>query len=113
MKFRVERSKGVPVGSYAARFVEAEQASNDYGDAVVLKFEITGGEHTGSTVTRWCSQNLTPKSGLYAFVTAMAGRKPEAGEEIELTDFYGTVGMIVVIEAKGGGSKVETFIKAG
>ena len=114
MKFKVERSAGVPIGSYAAKFIEAEQAANDYGEAVVLKFQVTGGEHTGSIATRWCSPNLTQKSTLFQFVAAMAGRKPEAGEEIDVASFYGTPGMVVVGEAKSGnGTRVETFIRTG
>ena len=112
MKFTVERS-GVPVGSYGAKFVQAEAFSNDFGDAVRLSFEVVAGEHSGATCTRIVSAKLTPKSGLYRFVQAIAGRKPEAGEEIDLAAMYGTAGLIVVQETDSGAVRVESFVRMG
>jgi len=112
MKFTVARS-GVPAGSYGAKFVQAEAFSNDYGDAVRLTFEVVAGDHTGATCSRIVSPKLTPKSGLYRFVQALAGRKPEAGEEIDLAALYGTSGMIVVQETDSGAVRVESFVRMG
>lgn len=111
MKLTVSGASGVPSGSYAARFVEAEAVLNDFGEGVRLSWEVLQGDHKGERTTRIVSQKLGPKTNLFKFVSALAGRRPEAGEEIDLTTFYGVTGMAIVGDCEGGSTRVESFIR--
>ena len=110
MKFTC-KSSGIPDGTYPVNFTEAEASTNDFGYGVVLRFEVINGEHVGETTTRIVSQKLSPKSGLFKFVTALGGRKLEPGEEIDLTSFYGVQGLAIVAETDSGSSRVESFVR--
>ena len=68
--FVVNGSSGVPSGSYNATFegLEAYTENLDkYGEAVVLKFRITSGEHKGEEASRICSRKFSAKTNLYRF----------------------------------------------
>lgn len=111
MKFVMTSASGIPAGNYPAKFVEAEGIENDFGPGVRLTWEVLQGDHQGAKTTRIVSQKLGPKTNLFKFVSALAGRKPEAGEEIDLTAFYGLSGMVIVGDCEGGSTRVESFIR--
>ena len=114
MKFVMTSASGIPAGSYAAKFVEAEGIENDFGPGVRLTWEVLQGDHRGAKTTRIVSQKLGPKTNLFKFVSALAGgRKPEAGDEIDLTAFYGVSGMLIVADCEGGSTRAESFIRMG
>ena len=54
MKFEM-KSSGVPVGSYKASFVGAEEFNENvekFGAGVLLKWKVIGGQHDGAEATR-------------------------------------------------------------
>lgn len=110
MKFTVSAS-GLPVGSYGAKFIGVEPITNEFGDAVSLRFEVLSGDLAGQTATRICSTKLSPKSNLFGFISALKGSKPEAGEQIDLSSYFGTTGMIVVEAIDSGATRVGAFIR--
>lgn len=111
MKFTVTAGEGLPVGSYAARFKEAEPVTNDFGEGVKLVFEVLQGEHLGQTASRICSTKLSPKSNLYKFLQAFKGGKLEPGEQVDLLSFIGQQGMMIVEGTDSGATRVATFIR--
>ena len=110
MKFTMQND-GVPTGNYPVEFTGAEEFENDFGPGVKLVFRVTAGEQEGASPTRIVSAKLSPKSNLFKFVSALKGRKPEAGEEIDLDSLTGVRGMVIVGETESGSTRVETFLR--
>jgi hypothetical protein len=113
--FIVNNSSGVPAGSYNATFegVEAYTENLDkYGEAVVLKFKITSGEHKGEETSRICSKKFTAKTNLYRFAKALLGRELSKGESFDFANHINAKGMIVVEETEGGSTRVATFLRS-
>ena len=113
--FIVNGSSGVPSGSYNAIFegVEAYTENLDkYGEAVVLKFRISSGDHKGEEASRICSKKFTLKSNLYRFAKALLGRELSKGEAFDFANHINAKGMIVVEETEGGSTRVATFLRS-
>ena len=113
--FTVDGSSGVPSGSYNATFEGIEEYTENldkYGEALVLKFRITSGEHKGLETSRICSKKFTLKSNLYKFAKALLGRELSKGESFDFADHINAKGMIVVEETEGGSTRVATFLRS-
>lgn len=106
---------GVPAGAYVGEFVGVEPfegGQEDYGEAVLLRWRITGGEHDGAEATRIVSKKFSPKSGLAKFAVALAGRAIAPGEAFSFASVVGVRGSLVVAETpSGSGTRVEAFIR--
>jgi hypothetical protein len=90
-----------------------EGKAKDYGPAVRLIWKILAGPHAGAETSRICSQRLKKRSALGGYVKALRGGKEvEVGEKIDLTDFYGVKGLLVVEETDSGSTRVGTFLKS-
>ena len=113
MKFTVTAGEGLPIGSYAAEFADAEPFENDYGPGVKLIFAVLQGDFQGQKSSRICSTKLSPKSNLFKFLQAFKGGKLEPGEQVDLLSFIGTRGMMIVEATEGGSTKVGSFIRMG
>lgn len=111
MKFTFTEAEGLPLGSYAAKFSAAEPFENDFGPGVRLVFEVLQGEHQGRKSSRICSQKLSSKSNLFKFVQSLKGSKLEPGEQVDLADYIGASGMMIVEQTDSGASRVGSFIK--
>ena len=113
MKFTVTAGEGLPIGSYACEFTDAEPFENDYGPGVKLIFTVLQGDFQGQKSSRICSTKLSPKSNLYKFLQAFRGAKLEAGQEVDLLSLIGTKGMMIVEATENGATKVGSFIRMG
>ena len=114
MKFTVSQGSNVPVGHYNAAFAGVEPFSanaKEYGEGVLLNFEIVEGEHEGEIATRICSQKFSLKSNLYKFAKALAGRDLKPGEDFEFDDYIGAVGLLITEETESGGTRVASFMR--
>lgn len=112
MKFEMKSAGSVPAGNYTAKFVGIDpyDEHSEYGEGVILRFEIVGGDHDGEVATRICSKKMSSKSNLYQFAKSLAGREIEAGETIDFGDFVGQKGMLIVAD-RDNGTRVENFLK--
>jgi hypothetical protein len=109
------KSEGLPVGTYAAEFVRGESYTNeersDLPPAVKLVWRVLAGKYEGSEGTRICSLKYGSKAALPKFLRSVMGRDPEPGEAIDLTQFAGVNGTIVVEETDSGGTRVSAFLR--
>ncbi|TWU33810.1 hypothetical protein [Novipirellula artificiosorum] len=106
---------GVPAGTYNCCFSELSPFTENverYGEGVLLTFSVIGGEHDSQSASRICSQKFSPKSNLYRFAKALAGRELESGESFDFADYIGTKGMVVVEETEGGSTRVASFLRS-
>ena len=81
-----------------------------YGDRVFFKFRVVGGQHDGSTASRFTDAKMTPKSALYKIACGLAGRKLGLNEEFNPDDFVGREYMIIVAETESGATRVESIL---
>lgn len=114
MRFAVSNA-AVPAGTYPARFECAEPFEDRqrlYGPAVKLKFRIASGEYDGVEVCRIVTPRCTPRSNLYGFAQALAGRDLVYGETVDFASFSGVTGLVVVEQTVSGATRVATFMRA-
>jgi hypothetical protein len=114
MKFKVSNG-GIPSGSYNATFQgldRYEENVDKFGEGLLLKFEVSSGEHKGATATRIVSKKFSPKTNLFKFAKALAGRDLLAGDEFDFADVIGVRGMVIIEETEGGSTRVATFLRA-
>ncbi len=116
MIFTAESGGGPPAGSYPAAFVGCEpfeggESSKDYGPAVKLIFQILGGDLMGMEATRIVSHKMTPNTNLRKFASAIKGAPIDDNEEFNAEQYFGTVGLIVVVDTDNGWTKVDAFIR--
>ena len=107
-------SGGVPAGAYTVELVAVEpwtENSDKYGDGIVFKFKVLGGEHDGVETSRITGSRLTPKSALKRILMGLKGGDIEVGEKIEPQAFVGRRYMAVVQETDSGSTRVETLLK--
>ena len=108
------QSGGLPVGSYRAEFIGAEDYLENvgkFGEAVLLKWRVLEGEHAGSDVTRICSKKLTPKTALGKFAVAIKGGAIQTGERFSFASYIGVCGSLLVEATDNGGSRVSVFMR--
>lgn len=113
MEFTMQ-SGGLPVGSYRAEFIAAEDYLENvekYGEAVSLQWRVLEGECGGSEVTRICSKKLTPKTALGKFAVAIKGSAIATGERFSFASYVGVRGSLLVEATDNGGSWVSVFMR--
>lgn len=106
---------GVPAGTYPAEFVGIESYQDrgqQYAEGVLLRFRVASGDYEGDDAIRIVSQRCTPRSNLYGFAQALAGRELMVGESVDFTEFRGVRGLIVVEQTEGGATRVATFLRS-
>ena len=116
LTFEMKTGSGIPASSYAAEFIRAEEFKENldrYGLGVLLVWKVLEGDFASEEATRIVSAKLSPKTNLNKFVIALNGGPVEPGTKVDLADFYGTRGLIIVEELEGGATRVATFLKQG
>lgn len=106
----INQSKGgelIETGEYPARVVSIEEADGQFGPQLKWKFELTGPDTSGKTLSAWCSQNFSIKSKLYAWTLAAFGGNPiPETYAFDSDDVIGrNVRLVVVVKAKADGSE--------
>ena len=108
-------SDGVPTGTYPAEFVRCEDYDNperpDLPKAVKLVWRVTAGEFADKEATRIASLKFSKLAALPKLLRSIMGRDPEKGEQIDLTQFTGVTGTLVIEETDSGSTRVATFIR--
>jgi len=103
-----EAPEPIPVGMYPAKFISWEEKSGgEYGDYVLLEFEVTDGDYAetkrnliaSSKLTKGKTQETTSK--LFRAITGLLGREPEANEEVSLDNLLETKCQILVEDRPG------------
>jgi hypothetical protein len=113
--FTVATSTGVPAGTYLCEFVSITPFTDNaerYDEGVLLAFRVIGGLHDGEAASRICSRKFSPKSNLYGFAQALAGRELQTGEAYDFADYVGTKGIIFVEKTESGSTRVASFLKS-
>ena len=114
-EFIVSSVSSVPSGSYAATFTAIDPFESNveqFGEAVILRFEIASGEYEGQEASRICSKRFSTKSNLYGFAKAMFGGELKRGDKFDFAQHIGAKGLIVVEETESGATRVATFLRA-
>ena len=105
---------GVPAGNYYAEFVGVAPFTENaerFGEGVLLKWRVIGGEQNGQEASRICSKKVSPKSNLAKFAVALKGAPILTGERFSLDAFVGVRGQIIVEPTESGGSRVNVFLR--
>lgn len=98
----------VPPNTYNAKFVGVEATeANQYGPGLRWVFEITGGSHTGTKMSRMTGAVPTLKNGCGKLLMALSGRTT-VGETIDLTQFVGKSYLIIVVQRPEGGTFIDS-----
>ena len=107
-------SGGIPPGAYSLELMAIEkwtENSEKYGDGVIFRFKVIGGDHDGEETSRITGSKLTPKSSLKKIAVGLKGSDIEAGEKVDFQEFIGRRYMGVVQETDSGSTRVETLLK--
>lgn len=104
---------GPPPGTYSAKFMGFESTTHEqYGAGLKWTWEIVGGALAGQKASRTTGVSPTPRNGAGKLVAGLVGRAIAPGEDVNLDSCVGKNYLIVVAEAKGGGTRVETVLIA-
>jgi len=112
------KSSGPPAGAHPAEFVGIEpftggDDTKSFGPAVLLKWKVTHGDHTGEEITCICSAKLSQKSKLGKMAVALKGGPISLGEDFDFASYFGVVGTLLVEETGEGSARVTSFIRTG
>ena len=108
MKLKIQ---GVPAGQYTAAFDAIEETNHpEYGEGLIWKFLIHGGQYDGQIAQRVTGPQPTPKNACGKMVKGVTGSLPTAGNEVDLDKFIGTKFSILVEDAENGGTRIAAVI---
>lgn len=101
----------IPCGEYPAEFIGDEpfDGNPEFGEAVMLKFRVTEGEHEDFVVTRIVSKKFSSKAALTRFIEDISGEPASPGKQIDTATLVGIEGTIRVVDTPSGRSKVDRF----
>ena len=93
-----------PKGTYQAHFINWEPRDGEHGEFIIWSFQVYHNDER-QTVTGISSARFGTKTKEYGFVTALQGKAPEPGEDIDLEGLRGAPCMVEldVKEGKNGG----------
>lgn len=101
-------SGSVPPASYHAKFVGVESAeANQFGPGLRWVFEISGGAHAGTRVSRTTGAVPTLKNACGKLLMSVSGRNT-VGETVDVSVFAGKVYLIIVAQRPEGGTSLES-----
>jgi hypothetical protein len=83
-------------GEYPAKFTGYDARETQFGDAVIMSFELMDEEHHGITVSGMASQKLSPKSKLRGWIEGMLGRALAVGENVNIDALIGSKVMLYI-----------------
>jgi len=86
-------------GEYPATFAAYEPRTTEFGDAILLSFELSDPDNHGTIVSSLASKKMSPKSKLRGWIEGMLGRPLEPAEEVDLDSLLGTKVMLYVSTA--------------
>ena len=105
------RVPGVPAGQYTATFSAIEKSKHvEYGEGLIWKFVIHGGQYDGQTAQRMTGPHPTLKNGCGKMLKGITGSVPSIGNEVELDMFIGSKFLILVEDADTGGTRIATVL---
>ena len=88
----------IPMGQYHALIAEVkEEPEGQFGPQFQYSFEITSGEHVGTSLLGWSSQKFSKKSKMKKWATAALERSFSPGEMVDTNDLVGKPVQIGVI----------------
>lgn len=101
MKVKIEAFETYPAGVYPATVKEiTEDLESTYGAQYRFKFQM-GGALEGKTMTGWCRQSGSVKSKFFEWYTALTGKTPKPGEEVDTDELINKTAQLVIKIKKG------------
>jgi hypothetical protein len=112
MKLKVPITENLPDGLYQGRLFGIEERESDTGPYLRWSVDI---EYKGDTVKRAgnTSASFGPKSKAYRWATALLGRRPRAGEEIDADKLAGRPCLVQITTTEGpdgGFNRIEAIL---
>jgi len=107
-------SSGVPVGSYRAEFVGAEdylENVDKYEPGVLLRWKVTDGPEAGNETGRITSAKMNPRTALGKFSVALKGSAIARDENFAFGNYVGVTGNVLVEGTDNGGTRVSVFLR--
>ena len=97
-------NKNIPPGTYKAQLTEVSIRNGETGDYRLWDFvaEVNG---ELLPISGTSSMNTSPKSKAYAWLTALIGRAPQSGEQIE--DPIGKTVLMTISQKDNGFPKID------
>ncbi len=97
----------IPMGQYHALIAEVkEEPEGQFGPQFQYSFEITSGEHVGTSLLGWSSQKFSKKSKMKKWATAALERSFSPGEMVDTNDLVGKPVQIgVITDTKDDGAE--------
>jgi hypothetical protein len=113
--FKEASYDSVPEGTYITEFLGNEETKSKYEEgekAVVWKWKIVEGVHTGKIVTRVTGANPTLANGCGRIIIGLLGKTPSTTESVSIKDCIGKRYIVQVVKTKDGkGTRVETVTR--
>ncbi len=114
MQFTIEQGGStVPAGAFRAKFTGVEDTEHEeYGAGFRFVFKVVGGDHDGEDATRITGDRATSKNALGKMLAGITGGGIEVGQQVDIEACVEKEYLINVGETKGGGTRVESVIRA-
>ncbi len=114
LQFQIEQGGStVPAGAFRARFTEVGDTEHEeYGAGLRFVWKVVGGDHDGEETSRITGIKPTPKNALGKILAGLTGGGIEVGQTVDIESCIGREYLINVGETKGGGTRVESVIRA-
>jgi len=110
IKVKVEESKGfaeIEDGMYEAKLVEIEETTlPEWGERWRWWFEVETEDEETVKVAGLTSRKFSDRSKAYKWFSALTGREPEIGEEVDLDEAVGNECLVEVKNKPGQGGAV-------
>jgi len=101
MKVKIEAFETYPAGVYPATVTEiTADDDGNYGAQYRFKF-LLGGALEGKKMTGWCKQSGSVKSKFFEWYTALTGKTPKPGEEVDTDELINKSAQLVIKIKKG------------
>jgi hypothetical protein len=106
MKVKIEAFETYPAGVYPATVSEiTADDDGNYGAQYRFKF-VLGGALNEKKMNGWCKQSGSVKSKFFEWYTALTGRTPKPGEEVDTDELIGkTAQLVIKIKKNDDGSE--------
>ena len=113
LTFEVKESNSPPPGMYRAEFVGVERTDHQqYGEGVVFKWKVIGGEHAGKIASRTGKPQATTGNTTGKLIAALLGGQFQPGT-VSLESCVGKTYMIqVATGVDGKKTRVESIMPA-
>lgn len=107
MTITIQHQEPIPTGEYPVQLKELTTVDGKYGEQLRFKFEVVKGEYAGRVLIAFASPSGSPNSKCVRWASALMGRTPQAGEQLDLQELVGKYARaVVVVKSTADGREV-------